>query len=135
MVKTQKFHDMSNKFSENKEQLERVVQNWDEEQKGIIIFESAEKYLESKYGSEIHKKSGETLVSITLKEPSFWEWYLRIVNIVEKQFIHICKRDRLHVPIEAYRLCIENIEQMYNINKSVTYHRHQQNMKSNSLIK
>lgn len=108
-------------MTSNDHLLAEVIKDFSLERKGEIIFELAVAYCEHKYGNSIHKKSGETYVSITLREPSFWSWYMRVVNITEKDMIDVCIRKDIVINMDKYKECIDKIRGNYNINKCVTY--------------
>jgi hypothetical protein len=114
----------SKKFTSNDIKLAEIISDWDAEERGVIIFNAAIKYLENKYKDCFHKKTGESYVTITSKEPSFWEWYARIVNIMEKELIQNVEYRNMIITMEVYQKSMEAAENVFNINKSVTYTKH-----------
>jgi 2,4-dienoyl-CoA reductase-like NADH-dependent reductase (Old Yellow Enzyme family) len=97
--------------------LQRYITDWSNDERGLILFEEAIDYLVEKHGDNFG--------TITSKEPTFWAWWKRIVEICDRQLISIMiQSDNEKMDMKEYRESIRIMSRRYKINKAVTYQKH-----------
>ena len=94
--------------------LKQYFIDYDDETKNWIYFDTAINFLYKKHG----KKHGDMIS----RQKTFWEWYRRIVDTIDKRLNELCIQNECGraLTMELYEDTLRNRLMDFDLNKAVT---------------